>query len=118
LRESGSGPRRKPRPTAPAAAYRGGPVAGLAPEAIWESQQAGPRVIPESVRVAHVVAQRVDRLVPAHIHHLEQRRVLRPEHRLVSVKAALFFRGGPVSHQLKADVRIRVRPAVAAVAPN
>jgi hypothetical protein len=36
----------------------------------------------------------------------------------VSVKAALFFRGGPVSHDLKADVRIRISSAVAAVAPN
>ena len=37
---------------------------------------------------------------------------------LVSVSPALFFRRGPVPHQLKADVRIWIRSAVAAVAPN
>ena len=31
-------------------------------------------MIPEGVRVAHIAAQGVDRLVPAHVHHLEQRR--------------------------------------------
>jgi hypothetical protein len=30
-------------------------------------------MIPEGVRVAHIAAQGVDRLVPAHVHHLEQR---------------------------------------------
>ena len=30
-------------------------------------------MIPEGVRVAHVAAQGVDRLVPAHVHYLEQR---------------------------------------------
>jgi hypothetical protein len=38
--------------------------------------------------------------------------------KLVSVNPALFFRRGPIPHQLKADVRIRIRSAVAAVAPN
>ena len=38
--------------------------------------------------------------------------------KLVSANPALFFRRGPISHQLKADVRIRIRSAVAAVAPN
>jgi hypothetical protein len=37
------------------------------------SEQSGSCVIPECVRVAHVATQRVDRLVPAHVHHLEQR---------------------------------------------
>ena len=41
----------------------------------------------------------------------------RPE-RLVSVSPALIFRRWPVPHQLKADVRIWIRSAVAAVAPN
>jgi hypothetical protein len=59
----------------PAAGYWGGPVAGLAmaPQAIWESQQSRTSVIPEGVRVAHVAAQSIDRLVPADVHHLEQR---------------------------------------------
>ena len=37
---------------------------------------------------------------------------------LVSVSPALFFRRGSVPHQLKADLRIWIRSAVAAVAPN
>jgi hypothetical protein len=47
--------------------------AGYAPEAIWESQQSRARMVPESVCLTHIAPERVDRLVPADIHHLEQR---------------------------------------------
>jgi hypothetical protein len=40
---------------------------------VWASQQPRTCVITKRVRIAHVAAQRVDRLVPADIHHLEQR---------------------------------------------
>jgi hypothetical protein len=36
-------------------------------------QQPGPRVVPEGLGIAHVAPQHIDRLVTAHVHHLEQR---------------------------------------------
>jgi hypothetical protein len=44
------------------------------PRLFGKSQQSRTSVIPEGVRVAHVAAQSVDRLVPAEIHQLEDRR--------------------------------------------
>src|SRR4051812_19397840 len=40
-------------------------------------QQSSPGMILENLRVANVTPQRVDRAVPAHIHHLEQARSAR-----------------------------------------
>jgi hypothetical protein len=39
---------------------------------LFESQQSRTRMISKRVSVAHIAAQGVDRLVPAHVHHLEQ----------------------------------------------
>jgi hypothetical protein len=64
------GPIRPPSPTTVAAAFFGEDLSPgrLCPEAIWESQQSRAGGIPKRIGIAHITAQRVDRLVPAHVH--------------------------------------------------